>query len=124
MNFLKKLLLNISVFLFSGALCWALGYPDLTGRDAWRYAWCPFAGLAAWPCMPLVVGVPFERFANFVGWPGSPWPWLALAAVLLFLFARQFWTSSRRAVVLGVASAALWCPVGLFLLFYYFLVTV
>lgn len=116
MNFPKKLLLNASFFFLSGAICWALGYPHLTGGG-----WYPLAAMAAWPCAP---GVPLEHFSIYVGWPGSPWPWLALAAVLLYLFARQFWTSSRRAVWLGLSAIALWWLVGLFLLFYYELVTV
>lgn len=118
MDFPKKLLLNVSFFLLSGAICWALGYPGLTGGNGWY----PLAGMAAWPCLPWIFGVPC--FSNYVGWPGGPWPWLALAAVLLWLFARQFWTPSRRAVWLGLSAIALWWFAGLFLIFYYDLATV
>lgn len=108
MNRKGKLVLSVFVFLVSGVVC--LIAMDCTVLWSAR----DLAAIVAWPCMHWIYGVPFpgfDRAAVLI----SPWWWEALAAVLLWLFARQFWTSGRRAVWLAAAAVAVWWLAGLFL---------
>jgi hypothetical protein len=104
MNRKEKLLVDMWVFLLSGIVCLAVLVCTVH-----QWNWRDFLGVLAWPCLDWVYGEPVFT------WAGSPWFWRALAAVLLWLFARQFWTSGRRAVWLGAAAVAVWWLAGLFL---------
>ena len=113
MNLKKKLLLDVSVFLLSAAVCLALHgmMDDWLWREGWRIvdvhrwmAWCrqEFFLMLLWP---------LERWL-FARYSGLGW-WMALAAGLGFLFFRQFGRSDRLSAWLGAAAVALWWLAGL-----------
>lgn len=108
MNWKKKLLVDMWVFIAAGVFCLAVLVCTLSPLCGWR----EFLGMMAWPCMHWVYGVSFPGFDRALG---SPWFWEGLAAVLLWLFVRQFWKSGRLAVWLGATAVAVWWLAGLFL---------
>lgn len=110
MNWKVKLVLSVFVFLVSGLVCLLAMECTLCGIWSAR----DLVAMAAWPCMHWVFGVPFPGYDRAAAL-ASPWFWEALAAVLLWLFARQFWTSGRRPVWLAAAAVAVWWLAGLFL---------
>lgn len=104
MNWKEKLRVDTWVFLAAGVFCLAVLVCTLPSCG-----WRDYLGVVAWPCLDWVYGEPFST------WPWSPWFWRALAAVLLWLFVRQFWKSGRLAVWLGAAAVAVWWLAGLLL---------
>ena len=114
MNWKKKLLLDVSVFLLSGAVC--LGLHSLTLDWLWREGW-RIVDVHRW-----MVWLQQESFLMLL-WPlfrltfarySAIWGWMALAVGLLVLFFRQFGRSDRLSVWLGVAAVALWWLAGFY----------
>ena len=108
MNWKKKLLLDAVVCVF-GATLFSLGLKSILGEWDWR----GILDCAAWPRMLFAYGPPCSD------WWFNSWLWLALAAGLLYLFARQFWRPGLRPALLAAAAVALWWLAALFLLWAY-----
>lgn len=114
MNLKKKLLLDVSVFLLSAAVCLGLHglLFDWPWREGWRivdvHRWMVWLQqesflMLVWPLLRLT----FARYTAI-------WGWMALAVVLPVLFFRQFGRSDRLSAWLGAASVALWWVAGLY----------
>ena len=95
MNWKKKLLLDLSVFLLSAAVCLALH--GLMDDWLWRQGWhiVDMSRFAAWLRQEffLMLLWPLFRWCFARYW--AVWYWLALAAGLLVLFIRKFGRSDR-----------------------------
>ncbi|MBQ7252436.1 MAG: hypothetical protein IJS32_07535 [Kiritimatiellae bacterium] len=83
-----------------GTTIFSLELKSMLGEWDWR----AFLECAVWP----------RRLLGYLGI--NPWLWLALAAGLLYLFARQFWRPGLRPALLAAAAVALWWLAALFLL--------
>ena len=117
MNWKKKLLLDVTVFVLAGAVCVGMMKP-LFGWIGWDIVNGLLQAMAMWPFLHLLVFFHADVICPGWGWLATPLFWLPLAGVSIWLLVRQFRRPDRPSLWLGTAAVAIWWFAGLFWLWF------